>query len=76
MGGRGGITPPKMVPTPPCPLPAKHAKIPQLLPYQTKMFWIPNFCNFFAFFQVPPCWAGRGGMPAMSFLLLLEETDV
>ena len=68
--------PPKMVPTPPCPLSAKHEKIPQLPPYQTKMFWTPHFCNFFCIFPGPPLLGREGEVPAMGFLLLLGKKYV
>ena len=55
MAGREGTAPTKNGPNTPCPLPAKHRKTPQLLPYQSKMFCPPPppppppvaiFCSF------------------------------
>ena len=53
--------PPKIVPTPPCPLPAKHEKIPQLPLIKPKCSGPPTFATFLHFSGSPLVGQGGGG---------------
>ena len=64
MAGRGGTTPPEMVPTPPCPPPFQvNMKKPLSSPlYKPEFFGFP-LLQFFCIFPGPPML--EGGVPVM-----------